>query len=73
MMEEFTTKIRTEKTGTKVTFKPDPEIFSSTEYSFEILSTRLRELALLNSGLKIVLIDERGEGKKETYGIAKYK
>ena len=57
----------TEKTGTRVTFKPDVEIFTSTEYSFEILATRLRELALLNSGLKINLIDERGEGRKETY------
>jgi len=55
------------RTGTKVTFKPDHEIFSSTEYSFDILANRLRELAFLNSGLIVRLKDERGEGRKETY------
>jgi DNA gyrase subunit B len=62
--------------GTKVTFKPDPEIFSELVYSFEILSNRLRELAFLNKGLKIVLVDERAEGQEEEYqfdgGIAEY-
>jgi DNA gyrase subunit B len=57
----------TEETGTKVTFKPDPEIFTSTEYSYDILATRLRELAFLNSGLIIELVDERGDGKSEVY------
>ncbi|GAE89257.1 DNA topoisomerase (ATP-hydrolyzing) subunit B [Acetivibrio straminisolvens] len=49
----------TEITGTKTTFKPDPEIFEVTEFDFEVLLTRLRELAFLNKGLKIVLRDER--------------
>lgn len=48
-------------TGTKVTFKPDRTIFSKTEYSYDILAQRLRELAFLNKGLKIKLIDERTE------------
>lgn len=43
------------RTGTKIHFKPDSEIFESTEFSFEILSKRLRELAFLNRGIKIVL------------------
>jgi DNA gyrase subunit B len=50
-----------EKTGTKVTFKPDPEIFKGTEFSFEILSQRLRELGYLNRGLLITLRDERND------------
>ena len=62
--------------GTTVTFKPDDEIFTELVYSFEILSNRLRELAFLNKGLKIVLVDERGERVEESYefqgGIAEY-
>jgi DNA gyrase subunit B len=46
-------------TGTKVTFKPDKTIFSITEISYDTLSQRLRELAFLNKGLKIKLVDER--------------
>ncbi len=46
-------------TGTSITFKPDPEIFQETEFKFEILAQRLRELAFLNRGLRIRLIDER--------------
>jgi DNA gyrase subunit B len=57
----------TEETGTKVTFKPDHLIFTTTEYSFDLLANRLRELAFLNSGLIIVLTDERGEPKTERY------
>ncbi|MFY9402952.1 MAG: DNA topoisomerase (ATP-hydrolyzing) subunit B [Candidatus Omnitrophota bacterium] len=49
------------KTGTKITFKPDKTIFSKTEYSYDILSQRLRELAFLNKGLKIQLEDERSD------------
>jgi DNA gyrase subunit B len=46
-------------TGTTVTFKPDAEIFEETEYNFDTLSARLRELAFLNSGLKITINEER--------------
>jgi len=51
-------------TGTKVTFKADKEIFKNIEYSYDILSQRLRELAFLNKGLEVILKDERLE--KET-------
>jgi DNA gyrase subunit B len=57
----------TDKTGAKITFKPDAQIFTSTEYSFDQLASRLRELSFLNAGLVIELCDERGEGKKERY------
>jgi DNA gyrase subunit B len=50
-----------DKSGTIVTFKPDAEIFESTEFSFDYLTTRLRELAFLNSGVRIILKDERFE------------
>ena len=57
---------KSQKTGTKVTFKPDREIFTkSTEFSFETLSTRLRELAFLNKGIKIILKDERSDKEVE--------
>jgi len=52
------------KTGTKVTFKPDTTIMVATEFSFDILSQRLRELAFLNKGLKITLCDERVDPPK---------
>jgi DNA gyrase subunit B len=54
-------------TGTKISFKPDHEIFTQTEYSYDILANRLRELAFLNSGLIIDLADERGDGRGERY------
>src|SRR5262245_1048330 len=56
----------TDKTGTKITFKPDPQIFSSTEYSFDTLATRLRELSFLNAGIRIRLSDERS-GKSHDF------
>ena len=56
----------TQKRGTKVTFKPDSTIFETTEFSFETLSGRLRELAFLNAGLKITIEDER-TGKKHEF------
>ena len=57
----------TEKTGTKVHFVPDPEIFTVTQYSFDTLKHRLRELAFLNQGITINLRDKRGEGREESY------
>jgi DNA gyrase subunit B len=56
----------TQRRGTKVTFKPDGTIFEITEFSFETLSGRLRELAFLNAGLKITIEDERS-GKKHEF------
>jgi DNA gyrase subunit B len=56
----------TDGTGTRVTFHPDPEIFSSIEYSFDILSQRLRELSFLNAGLRINVTDERS-GKNHDF------
>jgi DNA gyrase subunit B len=58
---------RGEETGTKVSFKPDADIFPDTTYDFDTLKTRLRELAFLNKGLHITLTDKRGEGRKEVY------
>ena len=58
---------RSEETGTKVSFKPDADIFPDTTYDFDTLKTRLRELAFLNKGLHITLTDKRGEGRSEVY------
>jgi DNA gyrase subunit B len=52
---------KSKETGTKVTFKPDFEIFQDLNYNFDTLSNRLRELAFLNKGLRITLSDERTE------------
>lgn len=58
----------TKETGTRITFKPDPEIFTETiVYDYEILQNRLRELAFLNQGLRIRISDERGEGKSNEF------
>ncbi|MBL8123958.1 MAG: DNA topoisomerase (ATP-hydrolyzing) subunit B [Pyrinomonadaceae bacterium] len=67
----------TSKRGTKITFKPDPEIFETTVYSFDRLSERLREKAFLNKGIRIFIRDEREEEEKshEFYykgGIAEF-
>jgi len=51
--------------GTKITFLPDNEIFSETEFNFDTLSSRLRELAFLNKGVYITLFDERTSKKQE--------
>jgi DNA gyrase subunit B len=61
----LTTVGKTKGRGTKVTFKPDGEIFEMTEFSYDVLSQRLRELAFLNRGLKITISDERTEKSKE--------
>lgn len=55
-----------ERTGTRVTFLPDPEIFETTEFNFDVLAHRLRELAFLNRGVQIQLIDEATE-KESTF------
>src|SRR3989338_654389 len=52
---------KSSSTGTKITFKPDKSIFTKTDYSYDILSQRLRELAFLNKGLHIKLTDERSD------------
>jgi DNA gyrase subunit B len=52
---------KTRGRGTKITFKPDPEIFEVLDFSYDLLAPRLRELAFLNKGLKITLTDERTE------------
>jgi DNA gyrase subunit B len=67
----------TDKTGTIVHFKPDGEIFTETlEYEYDILATRLRELAFLNRGIKITIKDNRVENKQSEYyyegGIKSY-
>ena len=56
--------------GSTVTFWPDPDIFEETEFRFETLSNRMREMAFLNAGLRISLVDERDEGKSEVYQYA---
>ena len=68
---------KTAKRGTKISFKPDAEIFTTTEYSYDRLSERLREKAFLNKGIRITITDERGEEerKHEFYyegGIAEF-
>lgn len=61
--------------GTKTTFKPDAEIFTELKFSFDVLSNRLRELAFLNAGTRITIIDER-EDKEHTFnydgGLAEF-
>src|SRR5438445_956577 len=64
-----------EGTGTVITFRPDPEIFETIEFDFDTLATRLRELAFLNKGLRIVITDPK-HGKGDVFqfqgGIAEY-
>jgi DNA gyrase subunit B len=58
---------KSKERGTKVRFTPDTEIFETSEFSFDILSQRLRELAFLNSGVKITIEDERSQKKHEFF------
>ena len=67
---------KVEGSGTRITFKPDPEIFTELNYSFETLNNRLREMAFLNKGLRITLKDEREGGAEESHryegGLAEF-
>jgi DNA gyrase subunit B len=65
----------TKKRGTKITFFPDGEIFETTEFSYDVLSQRLREMAFLNAGVRIKITDERTEKVHEFFyegGIASF-
>jgi DNA gyrase subunit B len=66
-LTELTKTGKTNKRGTKITFKPDGSIFECLEFSYDILSTRLRELSFLNSGLKISITDERTDKEAVFY------
>ena len=57
---------KTDKTGTEVTFQPDPEMFDTTVYEYEILHERMREEAFLNAGLAITITDDRDDEKQVT-------
>jgi DNA gyrase subunit B len=58
---------KTQSTGTIIRCQPDPEIFENTVLSFDIISSRLRELAFLNSGITIIVEDERGDGRYKEF------
>ena len=62
--QEMTIVGKTDKTGTEVTFQPDPEMFDTLVYDYEILHERMREEAFLNAGLSICITDDREEEKK---------
>ncbi len=57
----------TKETGTAITFQPDDEIFDELEFDYATLAERLRETAFLTRGLKIELVDERGEGQEDVF------
>jgi DNA gyrase subunit B len=58
---------KTKRRGTSIHFRPDKQIFDSIEFSFDIICQRMRELAFLNTGLKIIVSDDRSEREKEFY------
>ena len=62
--QEMTIVGKTDKTGTEVTFKPDPEMFDTLVYDYDILHERMREEAFLNAGLSITITDDRDEEKQ---------
>jgi DNA gyrase subunit B len=57
----------TKKRGTKITFLPDDSIFETTDFSFDVLSQRLREMAFLNAGVRITIVDEREDNKHHDF------
>ena len=61
---------KSKASGTKIRFVPDSQIFTTSEFSFDVLAQRLREQAFLNRGVRIVLVDERGEEKKSEFSYA---
>jgi DNA gyrase subunit B len=66
---------KTKKSGTKIHFTPDPEIFNTVEFDYDVLVRRMRELAFLNKGIRITIQDERTESKDEFLykgGIVEY-
>ena len=64
---ELTEKGKTRKNGTQVHFIPDGDIFTTTEFTYDILVRRLRELAFLNKGIRIIFEDERSDGKEDFF------
>ncbi len=64
-VSEFRQVGETERRGTRITFRPDPEIFETLDFSYDVLAQRLRELAFLNRGVRIRLRDERGTKVRE--------
>ena len=67
VMTELLVKGDTNERGTIVHFKPDPDIFTETVFHYDILTKRLREMAFLNKGIEIRLIDERDSTKQDTF------
>jgi DNA gyrase subunit B len=66
---------KSEATGTIITFRPDPKVFESIEFEYDTLASRLRELAFLNAGLRIIIVDktrDRGDVFQYQGGIAEY-
>ncbi len=75
-LDQLTPKEDTQERGTIISFTPDPDIFLEKIYHYDVLATRLRELAFLNKGIEITLIDEREENKRDFFkyegGIAQF-